>query len=262
MPKARAAAKSAGTNDGDLPIDPVSERCVEVLWPVLMTVQSETETTIDEVLYKVRVHVIGPDGWAFGIVMPDCHSQAVGERRMAKPGSRIRYTSGVHRSLLVMMIVVVATGKTYDREIKLGIVKNVELLGGVKGVGALAIIEIGIEMSERGEARHICVGVADSVECEVTPRPSEERPRTKELFDKLSVSIRWNIHRFETLVDMVRTHIVIAGHDDYAFAITVEKSTCELSQKIRSVVILLAQGFLRLGRIGLDALNEVAANDN
>ena len=108
MPEGRAAAERARTDDRDLPVCSVPEPCIEKLRPVLVPVKSQAEPAIDQVLYEVRVHVIGVRREAFGGVMPDGNSQPVLQARVAQSFSRNSDTSWVDGALPVKQIVVVA----------------------------------------------------------------------------------------------------------------------------------------------------------
>src|SRR3990172_8407180 len=58
IPEGCASAKRTCTYDRDLSVCSVPEPCVEELWPVLMAVKAEAEPAIDQILEKVRVHIV------------------------------------------------------------------------------------------------------------------------------------------------------------------------------------------------------------
>ena len=61
----------------------------------------------------------------------------------------------------------------------------------------------------------------------------------KQLFDKFPTPICWYINSFEAPRNMVRTHVVIAGNNDYTLMITFDETSGKLSQECQRVVILL-----------------------
>ncbi len=58
IPEGRTTAKCARTDDPDLPVFSVLKPCIEELWPVLVAVKAQAEPAIDQVLDKIRVHII------------------------------------------------------------------------------------------------------------------------------------------------------------------------------------------------------------
>ena len=66
---------------------------------MLMAVKSETEPAIDQVLYEVRVHVIGMCRHTFSVMMPHGNAQPALIRRLAQPGSRVGDACRVNSAL-------------------------------------------------------------------------------------------------------------------------------------------------------------------
>ena len=79
MPEIRTTAKGSRADNGDFSLDPVPKSGVQILRSVLMSVQSEAKASINQILYDVRIHVIGAKRRSLGIVVPDGHTQAVGK---------------------------------------------------------------------------------------------------------------------------------------------------------------------------------------
>src|SRR5205807_3421163 len=82
-PERRAAAKGARTYHRERSVDSIPKPSIEELRAVLVTVKAKTEPAINEVLYEVRVHVVGLQWRAFRIVMPDGNAQPILHKSLA-----------------------------------------------------------------------------------------------------------------------------------------------------------------------------------
>jgi len=114
----------------------------------------------------------------------------------------------------------------------------------------------------RSKALLVQALMGDLVKLEVRPGPAQRRPHREELRDQGLLAVWQYINAPKALLEVIGANVVIPRHDDDAVAVTSYETVREPAQEIQRFLILLTQSLLGVRRIGLDALNDVPADED